>query len=100
MNPLLLLRQGFPELRLEGLQRGRSRGVALYITILLHDKASEMDGLVGDKSEICIPFILRRLEIHRQRCAGVENAPPFFLGINGIQGAGKSTLVRKLAKLA
>lgn len=56
-----------------------------------------MTGVVDDKSGICIPFILRRLETHRQRYVGVENAPPLFLGINGVQGAGKSTLVRELA---
>jgi D-glycerate 3-kinase len=53
-----------------------------------------MNGIVDDKSHFCIPFILERLEVHCQRYAGDENAPPFFLGLNGVQGAGKTVLVR------
>jgi hypothetical protein len=54
--------------------------------------------IVDDKSPLCIPFVLERLELHRQRYAGVENAPPFFLGLNGVQGAGKTVLVRSFAR--
>lgn len=53
-----------------------------------------MSGIVDDKSQYCIPFILERLEVHHRRYANVENAPPFFLGLNGVQGAGKTVLVR------
>jgi D-glycerate 3-kinase len=53
-----------------------------------------MTSIVDDKSQFCIPFILGRLGVHRQRYADVENAPPFFLGLNGVQGAGKTVLVR------
>jgi pantothenate kinase-related protein Tda10 len=54
-----------------------------------------MGQIVDDKSQYCIPFILERLNIHRERYAGNENAPPFFLGLNGVQGAGKTVLVRR-----
>ena len=47
-----------------------------------------------DKSEHCIPFILERLKEHREHYESRgEQPPPFFLGLNGIQGAGKTTLV-------
>lgn len=47
---------------------------------------------VDDKTPICLPFILSQLKLHR------EEAPdrPFVIGLNGIQGAGKSTLVKAL----
>lgn len=53
-----------------------------------------MEGIVDDKSHHCIPFILERLQIHRQLYANAENAPPLFLGLNAVQGAGKTVLVR------
>ncbi|KAI1816500.1 putative Uridine/cytidine kinase [Poronia punctata] len=49
--------------------------------------------IVDDKSEICIPFILERLHAHIS--TGSER--PFIIGLNGVQGVGKTTLVRKLA---
>jgi len=50
--------------------------------------------IVDDKSQYCIPFILERLaEFRNAYLQKGENPPPFFLGINGIQGAGKTTLV-------
>jgi len=47
---------------------------------------------VDDKTHICLPFILSQLRQHR------DEAPdrPFVIGLNGIQGAGKSTLVKAL----
>lgn len=47
---------------------------------------------VDDKTPICLPFILSQLRLHR------DEAPdrPFVIGLNGIQGAGKSTLVKAL----
>jgi hypothetical protein len=45
--------------------------------------------IVDDKSEHCILFLLERLRIHRE-----QHDTPFVLGLNGVQGAGKSTLVR------
>lgn len=52
-----------------------------------------MPDIIDDKSEHCIPFMLERLKIHQERHAGNPHVPPFFLGMNGVQGAGKTTLV-------
>ena len=45
---------------------------------------------VDDKTPICVPFILEHLKAH-------HGDRPFVIGLNGIQGAGKTTLVRALA---
>ncbi|UKZ60058.1 uncharacterized protein TrAtP1_001345 [Trichoderma atroviride] len=51
-----------------------------------------------DKSPICIPFILNRLKLHRQQqTSSSQPPPPLIIGLNGIQGVGKSTLVVPLA---
>ncbi|KAF7718082.1 Glycerate 3-kinase [Penicillium ucsense] len=50
--------------------------------------------IVDDKSKYCIPFLLERLRIHTARHP--SNTPPFFLGLNGVQGAGKTVLVSTL----
>ncbi|EGD89379.2 hypothetical protein H112_02999 [Trichophyton rubrum D6] len=52
--------------------------------------------IVDDKSEHCIPFLLKLLEAHRLKHGNNPNAPPFFVGLNGIQGAGKTVLVSTL----
>lgn len=52
--------------------------------------------IVDDKSPICIPFILKRIEVYRQQHP--NTARPFIIGLNGIQGVGKTTLVRALAQ--
>lgn len=53
-----------------------------------------MPEIVDDKSEHCIPFLLERLKLHQEQYRSLgETAPPFFLGLNGVQGAGKTTLV-------
>ena len=52
-----------------------------------------MHEIVDDKSQYCIPFILERIKIHASQYVGDANAPPFFLGLNGVQGAGKTVLV-------
>ena len=49
--------------------------------------------IVDDKSPACIPFILDRLKAHQ--AAHAER--PFVIGLNGVQGVGKTTLVRALA---
>ncbi|KAL9112960.1 MAG: hypothetical protein Q9227_002825 [Pyrenula ochraceoflavens] len=55
-----------------------------------------MPNIVDDKSQYCIPFILDRLEVHRRKHGAEEDPPPFFLGLNGVQGAGKTVLVSHL----
>ncbi|KAI0428095.1 putative Uridine/cytidine kinase [Xylaria sp. FL1042] len=47
-----------------------------------------------DKSPICIPFILERLQSHLRS----GSTRPFIIGLNGVQGVGKTTLVSKLAE--
>lgn len=59
-----------------------------------------MPEISDDKSEHCIPFILERLRLHKERHeAKGEKPPPFLLGLNGVQGAGKTTLVGELLLL-
>lgn len=48
--------------------------------------------IIDDKSPHCIPFILNRLKIHQTQYGD----KPFFIGLNGVQGAGKTTLVSAL----
>ncbi|KAK3116809.1 hypothetical protein LTR53_002444 [Teratosphaeriaceae sp. CCFEE 6253] len=56
-----------------------------------------MPEIIDDKSEHCIPFILDRIKQHRQQYEDRgETPPPFFVGLNGVQGAGKTTLVTAL----
>jgi hypothetical protein len=51
--------------------------------------------IVDDKSQHCIPFLLDRLRVHTERHRGNPNTPPFFIGLNGVQGAGKTVLVSR-----
>ncbi|KAJ6782280.1 hypothetical protein PWT90_00603 [Aphanocladium album] len=59
---------------------------------------------VDDKAPICVPFILEHLDAHRARHAKAADGcttttarpPPLVIGLNGIQGAGKTTLVAAL----
>lgn len=54
----------------------------------------DMPEVVDDKSQHCIPFILEHIKQHRERYEQKrQTVPPFFLGLNGVQGAGKTTLV-------
>ncbi|GES59984.1 uridine/cytidine kinase [Aspergillus terreus] len=56
-----------------------------------------MPRIVDDKSQYCIPFLLDRLKHHQARHGNnPANTPPFFLGLNGVQGAGKTVLVSAL----
>ncbi|KAK9469152.1 P-loop containing nucleoside triphosphate hydrolase protein [Lipomyces arxii] len=50
--------------------------------------------IVDDKSEICIPFILDSLNQYRRR---EQDRRCFFIGLNGLQGVGKTTLVTNLS---
>lgn len=52
-----------------------------------------MSEIHDDKSQYCIPFILERLKVHQEQHLHSSNPPPFFLGLNGVQGAGKTVLV-------
>lgn len=58
-----------------------------------YSQIGKMPEIFDDKSEHFIPFILERLALHNRKHAGEQNPPPFFLGLNGVQGAGKTTLV-------
>lgn len=51
----------------------------------MHEKTEE-------KLHHCVLFILERFQQHQQKWIGKER-PPFFLGLNGVQGAGKTVLV-------
>ena len=68
--------------------RGYPRDVALRIS-KTYCKIN-MPEIVDDKSEHCIPFILEMLKDKRLRSGKM----PLFVGINGAQGSGKTTLVR------
>ena len=50
-----------------------------------------MATFVDDKTPICVPFILDLLKEHKSANR------PFVIGLNGIQGAGKTTLVKALS---
>jgi D-glycerate 3-kinase len=54
---------------------------------------SSTDTIIDDKSPHCIPFILSRLSFQQE----ANPDRPFFIGLNGVQGAGKTTLVSALA---
>ncbi len=47
---------------------------------------------IDNKAEYCISFIIERLKLHSENYGSTEPRP-FFLGVNGMQGVGKTTLV-------
>lgn len=51
-----------------------------------------MGEIFDDKSPVVVPFILSHLEAHRAESPN----EPFFIGLNGVQGAGKTVLVTSL----
>ncbi|KAK6433976.1 cystathionine beta-lyase [Oleoguttula sp. CCFEE 5521] len=55
-----------------------------------------MPDIIDDKSEHCVPFITKQIEAHQAHYTTERKAPPFFVGLNGVQGAGKTTLVTSL----
>lgn len=54
-----------------------------------------MPHIVDDKSQHCVPFLLSLLSAHQARHRP-HDPPPFFIGLNGVQGAGKTVLVSTL----
>ena len=52
-----------------------------------------MSGDVDDKSEHCVPFILDYVS---KKSSDDAHHSPIFIGVNGAQGSGKSTLVRAI----
>lgn len=59
-----------------------------------------MSFVVDDKSAYCMPFLQRCLNVHLHAAeATAELAAPLFVGLQGIQGAGKTTLVGVLRSL-
>ncbi|KAI1619056.1 glycerate kinase [Exophiala viscosa] len=57
-----------------------------------------MSEIRDDKAQHVVPFILSLLSQHQTQHANNSNPPPFFIGLNGVQGAGKSVLVDILKK--
>lgn len=49
--------------------------------------------IIDGKSPICIPFILKQYKNY----VASNPTKPFIIGLNGVQGAGKTTLVTALA---
>lgn len=58
------------------------------------ETGATMVDILDDKSQLCIHFLLEQLCIHEQKYAADSSPPPFFVGLNGVQGAGKTVLVR------
>ena len=48
---------------------------------------------VDDKLQVCLEFILEQLKRQPQRQDESSIDPPFILGLSGVQGSGKTTLV-------
>lgn len=49
---------------------------------------------VNDLFGLSLNFILHHLRLHQQKWTVKHERPPLFVGFNGVQGAGKSFLVR------
>ncbi|KXH28506.1 D-glycerate 3-kinase [Colletotrichum nymphaeae SA-01] len=58
--------------------------------------ASATPPIIDDKSPLCIPFITSLLKT-RTTPQDEASTRPFIIGLNGVQGVGKTTLVRALA---
>ncbi|KAL4954294.1 P-loop containing nucleoside triphosphate hydrolase protein [Aspergillus filifer] len=70
---------------------------AIRISRPFHQTQHKMPEIFDDKSQHCIPFLLQRLKAHQQAHGNDPvRTPPFFLGLNGVQGAGKTVLVSTL----
>lgn len=60
-----------------------------------------MPEIIDDKSQFCVPFLLDRVTAHQARygASDASQTPPLFLGLNGVQGAGKTVLVSAVSQL-
>ena len=54
---------------------------------------AKMAELCDSKTEDCLAFILRNFKAHQEQHEGDCSPPTFVIGLNGVQGAGKSSLV-------
>lgn len=54
--------------------------------------------IIDDKSPLCIPFIFSKIAEYNALHANEANPRPFIIGLNGVQGVGKTTLVKALAE--
>lgn len=61
-------------------------------------KLEQRREIIDDKSATCLAFILERLR-QQNATTATAGAPikPFIIGLNGVQGVGKTTLVHTLA---
>ena len=75
--------------------RYKRRAIEKLTKYLVVEIKSIMPEIVDDKSQYCIPFLLDRLRVHTERHRGNPDTPPFFIGLNGVQGAGKTVLVSR-----
>jgi D-glycerate 3-kinase len=57
-----------------------------------------MPEIQDDKAQHVVPFVLHLLSAYQQQHSKTSNPPPFFIGLNGVQGAGKTVLVNILKK--
>lgn len=65
-----------------------------YLDARAYTLRCKMPEIIDDKSEHCVPFILHHIKQHREHYTNRgQTPPPFFIGLNGVQGAGKTTLV-------
>ena len=54
---------------------------------------TKMPEIIDDKAQHVVPFILSLLAEHQKTHSSSSHEPPFFIGLNGVQGAGKTVLV-------
>ena len=50
--------------------------------------------VMNDQFCLSLNFILHHLRFHQEKWTAKNDRPPLFVGLNGVQGAGKSFLVR------
>jgi hypothetical protein len=69
-----------------------------YSSVSLGTQESIMSAMIADKKcGICVFLILYLLHKHKEKWTETDERPPLFLGLNGVQGAGKSVLVCAIA---